>query len=265
MGQDQGLPGSCSRHIHLFPFVVEELLLLLLRLVLAEVGIREVAFTEPHDKDMVPFQPLGGVDGGDGQEISVRGDVAILVVLAVERCEGLLVRGESHQVVGYGMVLPGEQQQIVIILLDGLVIMWVTHDPFYHTGRQGLEIRIGTVFPDGEDKLTQLRGEEPALALPPVLHDVYPCILGDLADAVGVLVVEDAQDMVQEPDMPLDGLPPTEHPVGDLLLLQLADPHKKCLNAKRPGTLRAVCAPPRRRRKGMRRLLAAEHNPVRDG
>ena len=79
------------------------------------------------------------------------------------------------------------------------------------------------LFLYGPDYLPEFRIEELSLVPSPVDEDVYPRILGDLPDAVCVLAVDDPQYVIEEPDVPLYHLDPSEDAIGYALPLQPGD------------------------------------------
>ena len=136
------------------------------------------------------------MDGGYGQVFSIYSFIAILIILTEEGSECLLVRSKGHQIVGDGLILPGQLQEGIIVLRDGLIILRIAHDPLNDTGEQVSKSQGRTVITDREDQLSQFRGIEQALAFLPILYDVQSGILCDLADAIRILIVEDTQYMI---------------------------------------------------------------------
>ena len=86
-------PGSSNEHG--FEKVVQVDGLSVLVLILGEPHIWEIPFGKPHDDDVLPLQPLGGVDGGEREVLVDYGNLALHVVLLDEPGEGVPVDSEG--------------------------------------------------------------------------------------------------------------------------------------------------------------------------
>ena len=160
------------------------------------------------------------MDRGDGDELRFVRYLAFLVVLLMELRESFPVRAEGGEIVRDGVELRRDVVQVVIVPQDVLAVRRVRHDAPYDETHHVLERHLRNVLTDGENLPAEVRFEELALLPPAVLGDVDLRILRDLGDAVRVLGVEDAQDVVEEPHMLLEIPPPSEDLVGNPHVLE---------------------------------------------
>ena len=221
-------PGRCNEHgllevvdVFLLPGLVE---------VAGEPHVGEVALGKAHHDDVLPLQALCRVNGAQRDVVVGHGDFAFHIVLLDEAGEGLPVDGEGKEEVGDGVVLTHEFLEGLKVLLHpgGLIMLEELLDKRRGKCLQGqfflLPLPAGNVLLDVLDD-PALHGVVETLGDVPAGHavQVHRKRTADGIDAVLVVRIDDAEQMVESLDVLLDYLLAAEDLVGNAFLAEKID------------------------------------------